>query len=171
MAGKPRVQRGVKKPSNSEGAIASRLSAAAEAASLIEARSPAQIADHIQRTQPERWVEISNEMTEGAYYGAQIVNRALREMWSSGETKPQPGLKDVATIAAIFVDKGAVINQTLATLGQTRNADVTDLEKRIAMLLAAQTELQARAREAQPIDVTPQQAGGATIHQRPPRGD
>ena len=93
---------------------------------------------------------------EGAYYGAQIVNRALRDMWTSGETKPQPGLKDVATIAAIFVDKGAVINQTLATLGQTRGADVTDLEKRIAMLLAAQAELQRRVQDAAPIDVTPE---------------
>lgn len=154
--GKPRVQRGVKRPSNSEGAIASRLSAAAEAAAVVEARSPAQIAETIARTQPERWVQISSEMTEGAYYGAQIVNRALRDMWTSGETKPQPGLKDVATIAAIFVDKGAVINQTLATLGQTRGADVTDLEKRIAMLLAAQTELQRRVQDAAPIDVTPE---------------
>lgn len=164
---KPTTKRGSKRPSNSEGAIASRLAAAAEAASLVEARSPAQIADHIQRTQPERWVEISNEMTEGAYYGAVIVNRALREMHASGETKAPPGLKDVATIAAIFVDKGAVINQTLATLGQTRGADLTDLEKRIALLMAAQTELQRRVRDAEPVDVTP---GAATRH-HPPGGD
>lgn len=156
MGAKPKVHRGSKRPSNSEGAIASRLTAAAEAASLVEARSPAQIAEHIQRTTPERWVEINSEMTEGAYYGAVIVTRALRDMYHNGETKAPPGLKDVATIAAIFVDKGAVINQTLATLGQTRGADLTDLEKRIALLMAAQAELQRRATEAAPIDVTPE---------------
>lgn len=153
---KPRVHRGSKRPSNSEGAIVSRLSAAAEAAAAVETRSPAQIAETIARTQPERWVEISHEMTEGAYYGAQIVNRALRDMFHTGETKAPPGLKDVATIAAIFVDKGAVINQTLATLGQTRGADVTDLEKRIALLLAANAEVQRRADAAEPVDVTPE---------------
>jgi hypothetical protein len=141
--------------SNSEGAIVSRLAAAAEAASAVEVRSPAQIAETIARTQPERWVEISNEMTEGALYGAQIVTRALRAMIADGETKAPPGLKDVATIAAIFVDKGAVINQTLAHLGQSRGADIHDLEKRIALLLAAQSELQRRAADAAPIDVTP----------------
>lgn len=153
---KPRVHRGSKRAGKDEISIAKRLEDAHSALAPVTGKSPNDIAVSIHRSRAEYWQEVSGVVAESASLAAQIAHRALLEQQQSGELKPIPGLKDMVTVAAILIDKGAVIDQTLATLGQTRGADVTDLEKRIAMLLAAQAELQRRVAEAAPIDVTPE---------------
>jgi hypothetical protein len=67
------------------------------------------------------------------------------------------GLKDWTTSAAILIDKFAILHGL--TAGGAGAQGVGDLEKRIALLLAAQTELKRRLEERDteqaPLDVTP----------------
>jgi len=122
---------------------------------LVGGKSASDIQTSQVRSKVEHWQELGGIVAEAANYAATIAHKALAEQVLAGELKPMPGLKDMVTVAAILVDKGAVIDTTLSTLGQTRGADLLDLEKRIALLLAAQTELQRRAQAAAPVDVTP----------------
>lgn len=156
MGGKPRVQRGVKRVGKDEQSILKRMHDAHTALDTVSGKAPIHVQQSVQRSRAEYWQEISGVVAESASYAATIVQRALSEQLGTGDLKPIPGLKDMTTVMAILIDKGAVIDQTLATLGQTRGADVTDLERRIAMLLAAQAELQRRVSDAAPIDVTPE---------------
>lgn len=155
MGAKPKVHRGSKRPGKDENSITSRLESAHVALEAVSGKPPAHIGQSIQRSRAEHWQELGGVVAEAANYAAAIAHRALAEQVQLGELKPMPGLKDMVTVAAILIDKGAVIDQTLATLGQTRGADLTDLEKRIALLMAAQAELQRRATEAAPVDITP----------------
>jgi hypothetical protein len=153
MGAKPKVHRGSKRPGKDETSVAKRLEGAME---LVGGKSASDIQLSHSRSRAEHWQELGGVVAEAANYAAAIAHRALAEQVQLGELKPMPGLKDMVTVAAILIDKGAVIDQTLATLGQTRGADLTDLEKRIALLMAAQAELQRRSTETAPIDVTPE---------------
>jgi hypothetical protein len=153
---KPKVHRGSKRLGRDEKSVLQRMHDAHAAIETVSGKAPAHVGQSVQRSRADYWQEISGVVAESASYAASIVRRALAHQIASGDMKPIPGLKDMATVMAILVDKGAVIDQALATLGQTRGADIHDLEKRIALLLAAQSELQRRAADAALIDVTPE---------------
>lgn len=149
---KPKTSRGTILPARAD----HRVDARNAAAMAVLTTAPSQIATSVSRSRVEYWQDMSAILAEGANYAAKIATRQLKEMFETGVTKPCAGLKDITTIAAIMVDKGVVIDQALAAHDPNRNSSSLDeLEKRIALLFAANAEMQRRIAEAKPLDVTP----------------
>lgn len=145
-----RQSRGTVRPSRAEEKRDNRMTAALE---LVGDSKPANIRDSIAVSRPEYWARIGETVAEGAMLASDIVIRQLRLIHTADVPEIPKGLKDITTIAAILIDKGHVIEQTLAAIDPNRTPlGLSDLEKRIALLLAAQVEY---ARRAEPVDVTP----------------
>lgn len=91
-----------------------------------------------------RYAAISEKLIEGVELGTEALVESVREGLIKG--------RDLAIVVGIMVDKlGAVEDRSGGGLPP---ASIDELEKRVALLLAAQEELKRRQRE--PIDVTPQ---------------
>lgn len=91
-----------------------------------------------------RYAAISEKLIEGVELGTEALVESVREGLIKG--------RDLAIVVGIMVDKLGVLEDRSG--GGLPPASVDELEKRVALLLAAQEELKRRQRE--PIDVTPQ---------------
>lgn len=119
----------------------------------------------VERVTPERAEALASRLHSAS---EKVMDRIEDYLAKTPFGEHPKGLKDWTTSMAIMVDKfGVMQNIVLAMDGKAGQASLTDLEKRIALLMAAQAELQRRVRDAEPVDVTP---GAATRH-HPPGGD
>lgn len=91
-----------------------------------------------------RYAAISEKLIEGIELGTEALVESVRQGLIKG--------RDLAIVTGIMCDKLAAIEDRSG--GGLPPASIDELEKRVALLLAAQEELKRRQRE--PIDVTPQ---------------
>lgn len=90
-----------------------------------------------------RYAAISEKLIEGVELGTEALVESVRQGLIKG--------RDLAIVTGIMCDKLAAIEDRSG--GGLPPASIDELEKRVALLLAAQEELKRRQRE--PIDVTP----------------
>ena len=91
-----------------------------------------------------RYAAISEKLIEGVELGTEALVESVRQGLIKG--------RDLAIVVGIMVDKLGAIEDRSG--GGMPPASLDELEKRVALLMAAQAELKRRRRE--PIDVTPQ---------------